>query len=283
MSKSASQWAAMLLLLAMALLAGGAALRESATVDEFAHVGAGLSYWQRLDLRLNGEHPPLGKLLAGLPMALAARARRLLQPAWRASADYLLCPLWARSSHSGDAILGRWNDWRSTIFLARLPMLLLTLVLGWLVYRYATRIGGPMGGLLCVTVAVTTPALLVFGPLVLTLTCAADAVHADRCCGVWARPGHAPSRRNAMLFGLAFGASLLAKFTGVLLIPIVGVLFLRTRYRPTLAEPSDQFDRKKWRRERWLCIRRGAIWAAAMVYAVYFLFSSRPTRQSTRA
>jgi len=60
-SDAASNWTAAALLAAMFLLAGGAALRESVTVDEFAHVGAGLSYWQRLDMRLNGEHPPLGK------------------------------------------------------------------------------------------------------------------------------------------------------------------------------------------------------------------------------
>ena len=42
-----------LLLLLMAALSGGAALRESVTIDEVAHIGAGLSYVQRLDLRLN--------------------------------------------------------------------------------------------------------------------------------------------------------------------------------------------------------------------------------------
>jgi uncharacterized membrane protein YidH (DUF202 family) len=46
----------------MALLAGGAARRESVTVDEVAHVGAGVSYLQKLDLRMNEEHPPLPKL-----------------------------------------------------------------------------------------------------------------------------------------------------------------------------------------------------------------------------
>lgn len=253
----------------MALLAGGAALRESTTVDEFAHVGAGLSYWQRLDLRLNGEHPPLGKLLAGLPMVLAGVRADYASPAWRASSDFFYA--YGAQFAFGDAILGRWNDWRSTIFWARLPMLLLTLVLGWVVYRYGTRIGGPLGGLLCVAVYVTTPALLVFGPLVLTdlPVTLFTLIALWRLGEIWA----APSRRNALLFGLAFGASLLSKFTGVLLIPVVGVLFLRTRFRPTSAEPTEQFDRKKWRRERWLCIRRGAKWAAAMMYAVYFVFS----------
>src|SRR5579864_7998882 len=38
--------AAALLLAFMAVLAGGAAHRESITIDETAHTGAGVSYWQ---------------------------------------------------------------------------------------------------------------------------------------------------------------------------------------------------------------------------------------------
>ena len=38
--------AAGVLLILMAVLAGGAALHESVTVDEVAHIGAGLSYLQ---------------------------------------------------------------------------------------------------------------------------------------------------------------------------------------------------------------------------------------------
>ena len=37
-----------LLLALMAVLAGGAALRESVTIDEVAHIGAGVSYLQKL-------------------------------------------------------------------------------------------------------------------------------------------------------------------------------------------------------------------------------------------
>lgn len=64
-----------LLLMFMAILAGGAAYRESATIDEVAHIGAGVSYLQKLDLRLNEEHPPLPKVLAALPLSLARNAR----------------------------------------------------------------------------------------------------------------------------------------------------------------------------------------------------------------
>ena len=60
---------AALLLALVAVLAGGAAYRESVAVDELAHIGAGVSYWQKFDLRMNPEHPPLVKLLAAAPLA----------------------------------------------------------------------------------------------------------------------------------------------------------------------------------------------------------------------
>ncbi len=62
--------AAVAMLLLMFVLAGGVALRESVTIDEVAHIGAGLSYVQKLDLRFNDEHPPLAKVLAGLPLTV---------------------------------------------------------------------------------------------------------------------------------------------------------------------------------------------------------------------
>src|SRR5450631_2238227 len=59
-----------LLLVLMAALAGGAALREGVTIDEVAHIGAGLSYLQKLDLRMNEEHPPLPKIWAAIPLVI---------------------------------------------------------------------------------------------------------------------------------------------------------------------------------------------------------------------
>jgi len=58
------------LLLIMAMLAGSAAWRESVAVDEVAHVGAGVSYLQKLDYRMSEEHPPLAKVLAAIPLVI---------------------------------------------------------------------------------------------------------------------------------------------------------------------------------------------------------------------
>ncbi len=269
MSTSASHLAAGALLGVMFLLAGGAGLHESATVDEVAHIGAGISYWQRLDLRLNGEHPPLGKALAGLALVLRGTRADYSSPAWQISTDVFKA--YGAQYVFGDAVVGRWNDWKSTLMWARLPMLLLTLVLGWCVYRYGTRLGGPWGGLLCLAAFVTTPAFLVFGPLVLTDVPVTlfSLIALWRLGEIWS----APSPRNALLFGVAFAGALLSKFTGPLLIAVVLALFLETRFWPGAGEPTDKIARKKWRGMRWRSVLRGSLWATLLVYVVYFVLS----------
>src|SRR5438270_10816248 len=87
---------AVLLLALMAFLAGGAALRESATVDEVSHIGAGVSYLQRLDLRMNPEHPPLPKVLAAIPLVLRG-----------VRADYSHVS-WTISERFFPAYMGQW-------------------------------------------------------------------------------------------------------------------------------------------------------------------------------
>jgi hypothetical protein len=92
---------AILLLALMALHAGGAAGRESATIDEVAHTGAGVSYPQKLDMRMDEEHPPLAKVLAALPLVLRG-----------APADFSHLS-WTFSSKMFYQYLGEWvfGDW----------------------------------------------------------------------------------------------------------------------------------------------------------------------------
>lgn len=269
MRGSAHDAAAAGLLVAMFLLAGGAALRESATVDEVAHVGAGLSYLQRLDLRLNPEHPPLGKVLAAIPLALRGAHADYSGAAWKLSDDFFKA--YGVQWIFGNAVLGRWNEWKPTLLWARVPMLALTLLLGWFLYLYGTRLGGEWGGLLCLAAYVTTPAFLVFGPMVITdLPVTLFSVIALWQFGeIWA----APSDGNARLFGVALGAALLSKFTGLLLIPVILVVFAQTRFWRTPCEPLEKRARKAWRKARWRCVLRGFVWAAAIVYVFYLLFS----------
>src|SRR6185369_2436982 len=109
MSKKAKISLAAVILLLMAALAGGAALRESVSVDEVAHLGAGVSYLQKLDMRMNIEHPPLAKLLAGLPLVVGGARADYQSPAWTFAQEGLFPAFLAQWSF-GHLFLSRWNS-----------------------------------------------------------------------------------------------------------------------------------------------------------------------------
>jgi hypothetical protein len=260
---------ALLLLSLMFLLAGGAALRESVTIDEVTHIGAGLSYLQKLDLRYNEEHPPLAKVLAALPLVVRGTHADYSGAVWSVSRSFF--PAYLGEWVFGEYVLTRWNNPQSTLAWARLPMLLLTLALGWVVFACARRLGGDWGGLLCLGVYASTPVFLVFGPLVLTDV----AITFFSLLALWAlaRMWEDPGRKNTLLMALALSGAILSKFTAAILFLVFAAVVLSARWRPIAGQPAAKPDARQWRRLRWRAMRRATLWAALVVYAVYFLLS----------
>jgi hypothetical protein len=263
-----------LLLAMMALLSGGAARRESVTVDEVAHIGAGVSYLQRLDMRMNEEHPPLPKALAAIPLVLRG-----------VHADYSHVS-WTFSNKMFNAFLGewvfghwvimRWNDPHATLLWARVPMLLLTLLLGLAIYAYGSRLGDSWGGLLCLCAYVSMPAFLAFGPLVITDI----AIALFWVLAVWQLPEmwHSPSRWTVIKFGLALGGAFLSKFSSGLLFFVFVAVVLSLRWRYVPEQPTDKAALRAWRRRAWRNMAEATFWAALFVYVIYFVLSwNEPT------
>ena len=267
---------AALLLAFMAVLAGGAARRESITIDETAHTGAGVSYWQKLDLRMNEEHPPLSKLIAGLPLALRGAQADYTHASWTFSGQGPFNQYLGEWSF-GYWFLMRWNDPRAVIWWARVPMLLVTLLLGYLIFTLGSRLGGTWGGILCLVFYATTPAFLAFGPLVIT-----DIVIVlFWLLTVWqmAELWRSPNRTTLIKFGLAFAGALLSKFSAGLLLFVFPAVALSLRLRPLSGQPVEPLELRKWRRAAWWNMLKGTAWAAIFVYAVYFVFSlHQPTK-----
>ncbi len=248
-------WLAGALLAVMAVLAGGAALRESVTYDEVAHIGAGVSYWQRLDLRLNEEHPPLAKIIAALPLVITSISADYSHNAWTTSEH--LFPAYTGQLYFGELVLKHWNKPATTLALARLPMLVLTLLLGWVVYLSARQIGGPQGALLSTTVYATTPLFLGFGPLAITDVPVAFFVALTllTLASLW----RTPTRTAGALFGLSLAGALLVKFNGLILLPALA-LFAITSW-PGFRAPQFR------------AMALGLVIAFSTVYAVYLFFS----------
>ena len=263
-----------LLLALMALLAGGAARRESITIDEVAHIGAGVSYLQKLDMRMNEEHPPLAKALAAVPLVIRGVHADYSHVSWTFSAG--LFKQFFGEWVFGHWVIARWNDPIATVFWARLPMLFLTLVLGIVLFAYGSRLGDPWGGLLCLCAYATMPVMLAFGPLVLTDM----AITLFAVLTVWAFASmwRSPSRGTVLRFGLALSGALLSKFSAGLLFFCFAAFILSLRWRPAPEQPADKAELRAWRRIRWWSLTKGILFAALVVYAVYFVLSwNEPT------
>jgi 4-amino-4-deoxy-L-arabinose transferase-like glycosyltransferase len=259
----------------MALLAGGSALRESVTIDEVAHIGAGVSYLQKLDMRMNEEHPPLAKVLAAAPLVVRGVRADYSSTSWTFSGSGMFKEMLGEWVF-GHWLIARWNDPIATVFWARMPMLLMTLVLGFVLFLYGSRLGDRWGGLLCLCAYATMPVMLAFGPLVLTDI----AITLFFVLTLWtfAKMWQSPSRGTILGFGLAFGAALLSKFSAGLLFFCFTAFILSLRWLPAPEQPRDKAELRAWRRLRRRSLWKGIFIAALVVYSVYFVLSwNEPT------
>ena len=266
--------AAVLLLALMALLAGGAARRESVTFDEIAHIGAGVSYLQKLDMRMNEEHPPLAKVVAALPLVVRGAHADYTHLSWTFSSKIFRQFLgeWV----FGHWFLMRWNEPYSTLMWARVPMLLMTLLLGLTLFIFGSRLGSPWGGLLCLSAFVTMPAFIAFGPLVITDI----AVTLFWVLTVWQLPNlwRSPTQGTVVTFGLALAGALLSKFSSGLLFFVFVGFALSLRFKPLPGQPVEKVELRRWRRRAWRNIAVATLWAALFVYIAYLVLSwNQPT------
>jgi hypothetical protein len=263
-----------LLLAFMALLSGGAARQESVTIDEVAHIGAGVSALQKLDLRMNLEHPPLAKVVAALPLVLRGVHADYSHLSWtfsgKGAQEFLGEWVW------GHWLIMRWNDPFSTVMWARVPMLLVTLLLGLAIYGFGSRLGGRWGGLLCLCAYASMPAFLAFGPLVITDV----VITLFWVLAIWQLPEmwRSPSRGTVVKYGLILAGAFLSKFSSGLLLFVFIAVSLSLRWRAVPERPTDKLERRKWHQRASWNILRAIGWAALFVYIFYFVFSfGQPT------
>ncbi len=214
-------WAAAFLILLMAVRLLVSLQSTGMVTDEFAHIPAAYLYVKQLRLDVNAAHPPLIKYLAGLPLLA-------LNPALP-STD----PTVEGFAYDSEFLYGLKEHARQVVTLARIPMIFVGCLLGLVVYRWASQMFGPAGGLFSLLLFVFDPNILAHSRFVLTDVGAALA-YTTFWYFTW-RWVEAPSVRKSLTVSGVAGLALLVKHSMIILPPcwllIVWLTVARKRVR----------------------------------------------------
>ena len=183
----------------------------SANWDEAHHLYDGYNIWTKHDYRLNAEVPPLVKLVAALPLLP-------LHPQ---------VPPHQSNSQAQNAFLdGRvfvfGNGGDRLLFPARMACTLFTLFTAWLIYAAGRRMFGALAALVALTLFVFDPNVLAHGTLISTDLASAGLLFA--AVFAFYRYTLRPTTARLLLVGVLAGLAMAAKFTGILVAPILLLL-----------------------------------------------------------
>lgn len=215
-------WTVAGLLAAMGTVMVVTALGETQTWDEGIHISAGYAYLKHGDYRWNVEHPPLVKTMSALPLVPLHPRLPVAEKPWK----------------EGDQVqVGLDFLYRNTVpagtllFRARSMTILLTLLGGLALAWWTRRRFGAAAALIALVFYAFDPNLIAHGRYVTT-----DAPMAVFCfltCAAWCEYLIAGRRRDLAAAALAFALAMMVKFSAVLLIPIVVLLYaIRWCQRP---------------------------------------------------
>jgi len=213
LSSSGHMLLAALLLILLFGLAAGTALSKSLTFDEGFYIVRGWAFFRTGELLPLG-HPPLTNEISGLGV--------LLEPGLP---DPRTLDGWDEANPekvSEDLLWARGLDFGRVTFLARLPVVLLGLLLGAVVYRWACELYGPWSGVLALALAAFSPNMLAHTSLA-TTDLGVTAFYATALYAWW-RFLERRTARWLVLTGLVVGLAQASKFSAALLVPTLIVL-----------------------------------------------------------
>ncbi|MGC9521873.1 MAG: ArnT family glycosyltransferase [Anaerolineae bacterium] len=243
MRRALRRWLPLLLLLTFF----GAALTQvvgaSITFDEGPHLAVGYATLRTGDYRLQPVHihPPLANILAAAPLLVQADLR-----------DPTTIEGWEIASLSAvtDEVIWQYPHPRRIATAARVPMLLLGVLLGAVLYRWAQEAGGSLAGLMALALYAFDPNFIAHSGLVTTDVPATLFIVVTLYAIFRFTTPTAADHARARWIGIAgvvLGLAQLTKVSAALLVPVVGLVLLipalreRGSVRRTLMQAFVQF------------------------------------------
>ena len=221
--------------------------QKSLTVDEPLLIAAGYYHLTAGDFRPVNEHPPLAKVLGALPLVFDEVQAPAIDPRPQPDYEYFLGlfrEFWKANR----------ERYETVTYWARVPAVVLTVLLGLLVYFIARRMWGTRAALFAVALYSVEPTVLAHGRVVQTDIPSAFAylLFAFALYEYLRRP----ELWRASLVGAAAGLAAVTKFSMVVLAPVLCVVFA-----------ALLVFAKRWE------LRRGRVAAQALAVALAAVFA----------
>ncbi len=196
--------------------------QESMTFDEKAHIPASYSYVRYGDMRLNPEHPPLLKDLAGLMLLPLKLDFPLNSAEWQSGVNeqWTIGDMFVNCSRPEAAC----NDADTILFWARIPITLVAVLLGIVLFIWTKELGGTLAGVFAVTLYAFDPNIIAHNHYVTTDIGIAAFIFFSFY--FFTRFLKHPNTKNIILSGIFIGLAELTKFSAVLLFPIFGLFVI---------------------------------------------------------
>lgn len=222
----------------------GASLGDSGTTDEIAHIPSGYSYLHYGDYRLNPEHPPLAKALAGTLLQFVPIRDMRQDWSWNGINQWEAG--WSMLYRSG-------NNTGQVLFWARLPMILLAVGLGLLIFFWAKKYWGRKMAIIALALYSFYPDVLGHSHLVTTdIAAAFGFVLAIMAFDNLMRK---KDLKSLIWAGVAFGIAQLLKFSAFLLF---GIFLILIFYRAKIDKnDGESYWLSLWRHFKlyfWMCV-----------------------------
>ncbi len=194
---------------------------DSAIRDEMPHITAGYSYLTKGDYRLNPEHPPLIKDLAAFPLLFlkpnfpTQHWQSQVNDQWSEGEEFLY-----KSGNNADLML----------FLGRIPVVLLSLLLGFFVFRWAFELYGPRAGIFALILYAFDANIIAHSRFITTDLGIAATVFINLYF-LW-KFLIEPSKKGLLLVAVTLAVALLTKFSAPILVITYAIVALYLIFRP---------------------------------------------------
>ncbi|MFI0999596.1 ArnT family glycosyltransferase [Streptomyces galbus] len=222
------------------------AVQQTPTIDEPVYVATAADYLHAHRVRYNAEHPPLGKLVIAVGVAAAGPR---VDPSYTGD----------QTAAGRRLLYGRGNDPGRLMLWARLPVVVLTLLFGLVVFAFARDLAGPAAGAVALALYAFSPDVIAHGALA-TLDVPTAGFLLTSVWLLW-RARERP-RRCLPLAGASLGAALATKMSALPAVPVLMALAVLALW-PT----------RRWRALAGAGVVAGA--AVAVVWAAYLAVDPR--------